>query len=82
MPEEEKQPNMSGENEEDPFVDYEIKDFANTNHDHYYIEDPIQDPNSELLSVMCKDCPHGCNIEPDKFMIKKGKIVKTSKTDN
>ena len=67
--------------EEEIEQENEIKDHSNTNHSpHYYIEDPVQDPNSELLSVMCKDCPHGCSIEPDKFMIKKGKIVPIKKT--
>lgn len=70
----EKLPNTTGK-EEDPYEDYEIRDHSNTLHDHFYIEDPQQDPNSELLSVMCTGCPSGCNIEPDKFKIVEGKIV-------
>jgi hypothetical protein len=61
--------------EEDPFIDLEFKEVANTSCEHEYIVDEKQDPNSELLSVRCVKCPSGCNINPDEFEIKKGKIV-------
>jgi hypothetical protein len=67
------------ENEVDPFVEVEFKEVANTSHSpHFYVEDPQQDPNSELLQVMCTGCNSGCNIDPKEFSIKEGKIVKNS----
>lgn len=60
----------------DPFIDCEVKEVANTAHGHFYCEDPVQDPNSELLQIMCTGCPSGCNINPDELKIKDGKIVK------
>jgi hypothetical protein len=67
---------MEEEKELDPFEDYEVKEVYNTNHDHYYVEDPKQDPNSELLQVMCTGCNSGCNIDNNLFVIKEGKIEK------
>ena len=73
----EKSPNIAGEEAEpDPFTDYQVIDKGNTNHQHYYIEDPIQDPNTNLMSVMCGGCSHGISIEPDKFKVEDGKVVK------
>lgn len=61
--------------EENPFVDLEFKEIANTNHDHYYVEDPKQDPNNEMTQLMCTGCPSGCSID-DTLKVVDGKIAK------
>ena len=67
---------MEEDKEVDPYTDYEVKETRTTVCDHFYCEDAIQDPNTELMSVMCVKCWHGCMIEPDKFHIKEGKICR------
>jgi hypothetical protein len=59
----------------DPFTDYEVIDKGNTSHDHYFVEDPIHDPNTNLMSIFCTGCPHGQMIDGDKFNLKDGKVV-------
>jgi anaerobic selenocysteine-containing dehydrogenase len=66
---------MEDEKEIDPFEDCEVIDRGNTAHDHFYVEDPIQDPNSDMTSVFCTGCAHGCNIT-EEFKLKDGKIIK------
>jgi len=66
---------MEEEKIEDPFKEYESREVANTKCEHYFTEDPIQDPNSNLLSVICTKCPSGIMIDSDKFKIENGKVV-------
>jgi hypothetical protein len=61
--------------EVDPFIEVEFKEFSSTKGcEHFFIESPLQDKNSELVSVECINCPHGVSIDPTKFEIKEGKI--------
>jgi hypothetical protein len=66
---------LKDEVETDPFEDFETIDKGTTAHDHTYILDPQQDPNTEMTSIMCTGCNHGCNITSE-FTLKAGKIVK------
>jgi len=59
---------------EDPFTDYEVVEKQGTVCEHYYCEDPKQDPNSDMLSVVCTKCPSGVNITKNQKIID-GKIV-------
>lgn len=60
---------------ENPFVELEFKEVANTSHEHYYVEDPVQDPNNEMTQLICTGCPSGCSIADDLIVID-GKIIK------
>lgn len=63
--------------EEDPFVEVEFKEVANTGKcEHFYCEDELQDKNNELLSLRCIKCPSGISINPDEFFIEDGKVYK------
>jgi hypothetical protein len=61
--------------EENPFVDVKFVEVANTVHDHYYVEDPIQDLNNEMTQLICTGCPSGCSIADDLKVVD-GKIIK------
>jgi hypothetical protein len=65
--------------EVNPFEDYELKDHSTTDHEHFYVVDPVQDKNSELLNVMCTGCPSGIMIDGDKFNVVDGKIITKDK---
>jgi len=60
---------------EEPYKEYEVREIARTDGEHYYVEDPQQDPNSNLTSVICTHCPSGVMIDSTKFEIKDGKII-------
>jgi len=62
------------EEETDPFVDCEFREVANTKCEHYFVEDPQQDPNSDMTSVVCTKCPSGANITKSQ-KLKDGKII-------
>lgn len=43
--------------------------------DHYWVL-ADSDPNSNLVSVRCTNCPAGSNIDSDHLTLKDGKMVK------
>ena len=55
------------------FVDYTIKEVANTNHKHYLV---FAGFNNDMEDYICRNCPHGVQVEKDKFKIKSGKLVR------
>jgi len=63
---------MEGFTEE--FRDYKILRTVKTCSEHYWVVSENQDKNSNLLSINCKRCPIGANIDPNKFKVENGKI--------
>ncbi len=61
---------------EDEFKDYKVTRKLQTCDNHYWVESPKQDDNSNLLSLNCIKCPAGASIDPKLFKVKDGKIVK------
>lgn len=53
----------------------EWTEVGNTKHGHYLIAAP-SDPNSNLISVQCRDCSHGASYNPDDYQLVDGKLIK------
>lgn len=56
--------------------DVEWKEIHNTTCDHYWVESESQDPNSDMVSIQCKNCWAGCSIQPKEVKIEDGKMIK------
>lgn len=67
------------EEDVDLFIEQEeilqVKEVANTTCDHYWIETKEQDPNSDMLSVQCKNCWAGCSLGSE-LKLEDGKMVR------
>jgi hypothetical protein len=61
------------ENEEQS-IEQPVGETYTTAHNHFWVEDIQQDPNSDLISCRCTGCPAGSSIDPKVTKIVDGRM--------